>query len=83
VRDQTANNLAEALDFTQARTHVPLFSVPAGPFGAPCPASAAPAAPDRADLGGLAGLAASFGWPIGDASPASVATLLGQAGAPL
>ena len=61
VRDQTANNLAEALDFTQARNHVPLFSVPAGPFGAPCPAAAAPSSPDGAELGGLAGLAATYG----------------------
>src|SRR4029079_3811686 len=39
VRDQTANNLAEALDFTRTRTHAPLFGVPPGPFGHPCPPS--------------------------------------------
>jgi phospholipase C len=79
VRDQTANNLAEALDFTRTRTHVPLFAVPAGPFGTPCPPAATPSSPDGP---GLAGLAASFGWPIGDASPASIAALLRQSGAP-
>jgi phospholipase C len=83
VRDETANNLAEALDFSSVRSHVPLFSVPAGPFGAPCPAAAAPSSPDSPELGGLAGLAASSGWPIGDASSASIADLLRQAGAPL
>jgi phospholipase C len=82
VRDQTANNLAEALDFTQTRSHAPLFAVPAGPFGAPCPVPAAPASPESADLGGLGGLAAGYGWPIGDASAASISTLLGQVGAP-
>ena len=82
VRDQTANNLAEALDFTQARNHAPLFSVPAGPFGAPCPPAGRAVGTDGAELGGLAGLAATYGWPIGDASAPSVATLLRQAGAP-
>ncbi len=82
IRDQTAHNLAEALDFTQARTHAPLFSVPAGPFGAPCPVVAAPSAPTGPELGGLAGVAASLGWPSGNASAASLSTLLQQAGAP-
>jgi phospholipase C len=82
VRDETANNLADALDFTKARRHAPLFYVPPGPFGAPCPVATAPAPPDGAELGGLAGLAVSFGWPLGDASAASVATLLRRVGAP-
>jgi len=55
--------------------------VPAGPFGAPCPV-AAPAAPAGAELGGVAGLAASLGWPMGNASASSFSTLLQQAGAP-
>ena len=82
VRDETANNLAEALDFTPARNRAPRFSVPAGPFGAPCPAATTPASasPDSPELGGLAGLAASYGWPIVDVR--LLATLLGQAGAP-
>ena len=37
VRDQTAQNLAEALDFSQTNYFAPVFSVPQGPFGSPCP----------------------------------------------
>ena len=77
VRDQTANDLTQALDFTRTRTHVPLFAVPPGPFGRPC-APAAPSPPEGADLDGLAALATSFGWPIGDTSQASIAALLRQ-----
>ena len=69
VRDQTANNLAEALDFTRARTHVPLFSVPAGPFGAPCPAAAAPSSPAGPESRRPGRFGGELGWPIGDASP--------------
>lgn len=36
VRDQTANNLATALDFSQQNLSPPQFDVPAGPFGVPC-----------------------------------------------
>jgi phospholipase C len=36
VRDSTANNLAEALDFAAPSLSAPVFNVPAGPFGAPC-----------------------------------------------
>jgi phospholipase C len=36
VRDATANNLAEVLDFSRTNLSVPHFSVPPGPFGAPC-----------------------------------------------
>src|SRR5207247_11367390 len=43
VRDATANNLAEVLDFTGRDLHANQFSVPAGPFGAACPGTAAPA----------------------------------------
>src|SRR5262249_55248258 len=40
VRDATANNLAEVLDFTH--NHVPLlYPVPFGPFGGVCPDFAA------------------------------------------
>jgi phospholipase C len=37
VRDATANNLADELDFTQEGDDPPQFSVPPGPFGIPCP----------------------------------------------
>ncbi|PYR60085.1 MAG: phospholipase [Acidobacteria bacterium] len=37
VRDATATNLAEALDFAKSRRQAPHYPVPPGPFGAPCP----------------------------------------------
>ncbi len=36
VRDEIANNLADVLDFSTANLSAPAFSVPTGPFGAPC-----------------------------------------------
>jgi phospholipase C len=36
VRDQTANNIAEALDFSRPNFAAPTFAVPSGPFGGPC-----------------------------------------------
>ena len=75
VRDETANNLAEALDFTQVRNRVPQFSVPVGPFGAPCPIGV-PEPPGLPELEGIAALAASLGWPIGNPSIASLAAQL-------
>jgi phospholipase C len=36
IRDATANNLAEVLDFSRKNLNAPTFTVPAGPFGAPC-----------------------------------------------
>ena len=36
VRDATANNLAEALDFRQTPRVAPQYGVPPGPFGGPC-----------------------------------------------
>jgi phospholipase C len=36
IRDETATNLAEALDFTIPRRTAPQFDVPLGPFGGPC-----------------------------------------------
>lgn len=63
VRDATAQNLVEELDFTQRRGPAPLFAVPPGPFGAPC-GVAAPA-PAENDLAALQSLATSLGWPVG------------------
>jgi len=37
VRDATANNLAQVLDFSRRNLSAPQFAVPEGPFGAPCP----------------------------------------------
>ena len=36
VRDQTANNLADVLNLTSPEVTAPTFTVPTGPFGAPC-----------------------------------------------
>jgi phospholipase C len=36
VRDQTANNLADALNFASPNVSAPAFTVPSGPFGRPC-----------------------------------------------
>lgn len=36
VRDQTANNLAEVLNFASPEVSEPTFAVPMGPFGKPC-----------------------------------------------
>jgi phospholipase C len=81
VRDATANNLAAVLSFDKPRTRVPLFSVPAGPFGAPCPAASTPEPVGEPDLRSIRALASSFGWPSVATSAASVAELLGQLGA--
>ena len=40
VRDATANNLADLLDFQQPPRVAPAFTVPAGPFGGACPVAA-------------------------------------------
>src|SRR4029077_18198133 len=37
VRDRTANNLAEVLNFAALTVAAPAFNVPSGPFGQPCP----------------------------------------------
>lgn len=60
VRDATANNLFEVLDFGHPRRDAPVFAVPPGPFGAPC------------QVGGLAAeewfalraVAQNHAWPI-------------------
>jgi phospholipase C len=36
IRDATARNLAEVLDLSHSNLSAPAFSVPPGPFGAPC-----------------------------------------------
>ena len=61
VRDQHASNLAEVLDFRQPRLDAPLFDVPPGPFGAPCP-TAGPA--HEEEWASLKTVAQSYGWPI-------------------
>jgi phospholipase C len=41
VRDATANNLAEVLDFSRRNSRASQYAVSPGPFGAPCPSSEA------------------------------------------
>ena len=58
VRDATARNLAEVLDFSVHRLQAPQFSVPPGPFGGPCPGL--PGGSDKWNL--LRLLASGLGW---------------------
>jgi phospholipase C len=69
VRDATANNLADTLDFSRASTPAPTYQVPAGPFGARCP-DALPT--DDIELGTLLLLAAELGWPVPSMSEAEL-----------
>jgi phospholipase C len=59
VRDAAANNLAEVLDFTQLNVSVPHFTVPTGPFGAPCPLIT----PAAEEWSALRAAADQFGFP--------------------
>jgi phospholipase C len=59
VRDASANNLAEVLDFAHPRLKAPAYRVPAGPFGAVCPGSSGP----NDQL--LLDFAAALGFPPG------------------
>jgi phospholipase C len=59
VRDQSANNLALALDFTH-RTRAPFFVVPLRQVAA-CPL---PQVTEEVSLGSLSALAQNFGFPI-------------------
>jgi phospholipase C len=59
IRDQTANNLADVLDFTRPQLHAPQYNVPAA-VGAPCGTPSTGAE----DWSGLLTLARSSGWPV-------------------
>ena len=61
VRDGTANNLAEALDFAAPSLKAKQFDVPAGPFGRPCSLVNRAAAMDKWDR--LREVASATGWP--------------------
>ncbi|MFL5308056.1 MAG: alkaline phosphatase family protein [Polyangia bacterium] len=63
VRDASANNLADALDFNSHRPRPPLLPVPPGPFGAPCVAPPPPP-PGDVELASLAAVARTFGWQL-------------------
>jgi phospholipase C len=61
VRDQSANNLAEVLDFSTPSRPPSRYAVPPGPFGAPCGAPSAGSAEEGA---ALLALARSTGWRL-------------------
>jgi phospholipase C len=42
VRDASANNLADELDFRRPVRAAGVYDIPAGPFGGPCPGSSPP-----------------------------------------
>jgi phospholipase C len=68
VRDATAANLAEVLDFANASTAAPVYAVPEQDFPTLCiPAS------DK--WTNVVALAASLGWPVQPATPTSPAML--------
>jgi phospholipase C len=58
IRDATAANLADLLDFSTTNLDAPVFDVPAGPFGARCPLPAAP----PSEWEGLRALAQQYGF---------------------
>ena len=60
VRDETANNLADVMDFSAPNISARQFNVPAGPFGSAClnPPS------EVAEWFPLLEMAADFGWPV-------------------
>ncbi len=60
IRDSTANNLADVLDFEQFNLNAPQFKVPAGPFGTLC--ALTPAGLENAQ--GLRELASNYGFPV-------------------
>jgi phospholipase C len=59
VRDATAHNLAETLDFGRLIGNAPAYPVPPGPFGTPCPNTTEPN-----KWLALREMARGFGWPI-------------------
>jgi phospholipase C len=61
VRDATANNLADVLQFTGRPTRPRQFDVPAGPFGAPC-STVAPASAASGEWRVLRMIATGYGW---------------------
>ena len=62
IRDETANNMAAVLDFTQRNLQAKQFSVPTEPFGQLC----VPGVSDETDeeWRSLLEIAARFGWPV-------------------
>ena len=62
VRDDTATNLADVLDFSASRLQAKQFDVPTGPFGSLCSTGLGSSAEE--EWLPLLRLAADFGWPV-------------------
>ena len=60
VRDETANNLADVMDFSMRDLSARQFKVPTGPFGAACVTGP----PELEEWFPLLEMAADFGWPV-------------------
>jgi phospholipase C len=60
VRDSTARNLAEVLDFAHPNLTAPTFAVPTGPFGELCLSTATAEDPEFP-----LDFAAQLGFPVG------------------
>jgi phospholipase C len=78
VRDATANNLADVLDFSRKSAPAPDLDVPPGPFGRPCAIQAPIDEDDETELTDLALLATQFGWTIPTDTVGDLAALLQQ-----
>jgi hypothetical protein len=63
VRDDAAHNLTEVLDFSQQQLSAPIYPVPFGPFGTPCPSSGLMVQQEDEWLQ-LQSLAQSYGWSL-------------------
>ncbi len=61
-RDASARNLAEVLNLGNQNRTAPVFDVPPGPFGAPCPTSSIPGEVAE-EWQPLAALAQQYGYP--------------------
>jgi phospholipase C len=64
VRDATANNLAQVLQFSGANVAAKPVLMPVGPFGGVCAPASALAASSDAEWAPLLEMAADFGWPV-------------------
>ena len=64
-RDATANNIAEVLDFSRTIEPAPVFPVPPGPFGTPCPSTEmATSASETAAWEDVRDIARIFQWAV-------------------
>jgi phospholipase C len=62
VRDATAANIADELDYSLPRNDPPTIDVPAGPFGVPCPSQGP--GNGLTEAAQLRALAAQYGFPL-------------------